>query len=100
MLHCDPLPRLASFPRIGESLADPCPSSRLNIRRSINLHIPRSELISAGGVALHVLHTPGHSPGHVCYYAEMIDMLFCGDLILGAGVGCAPSVSCACVAAG
>lgn len=28
----------------------------------------------------------------MCYYAESVDYLFCGDLILGAGVGCAPRI--------
>lgn len=38
-----------------------------------------------------MIHTPGHSPGHVCYYAKSLDYVFCGDLILGAGVGCVGS---------
>lgn len=57
----------------------------------------RSDVIVVGGLELKVLHTPGHSPGHVCYYAESVDYLFCGDLILGAGVGCAAERRVACV---
>ena len=34
-----------------------------------------------------VLHTPGHSPGHVVFYNQPISSVFCGDLILDQGVG-------------
>lgn len=45
------------------------------------------DLIQVGGVSLRVIHTPGHSPGHVCFHAEEIGVLFAGDLVMGAGVG-------------
>lgn len=35
------------------------------------------------GRTLQVLHTPGHSPGHVCYYEPERGYLFSGDLIYG-----------------
>ena len=34
-----------------------------------------------------VFHTPGHTPGHVTFYAEEIQAAFCGDLIFYHGVG-------------
>jgi endoribonuclease LACTB2 len=43
-----------------------------------------SETIAVdGGVALRVLHTPGHSLDSVCYYLEDEGVLFTGDTILG-----------------
>ncbi len=35
--------------------------------------------IDLGGRLLHVLHTPGHSPGHVVYHDEDAGILFSGD---------------------
>lgn len=39
------------------------------------------ERIDLGGRALTVLHTPGHSPGHCCFWEEARGILFSGDLI-------------------
>ncbi len=43
--------------------------------------------LTADGVTLKVFHTPGHSPGHVCFYLEEEKILFAGDLIFNQGVG-------------
>lgn len=37
------------------------------------------DLIDLGGRALRVLHTPGHSPGHVVFVDETAGLLFSGD---------------------
>ncbi|MGY3749314.1 MBL fold metallo-hydrolase [Vagococcus acidifermentans] len=37
--------------------------------------------IELGGWQIRVIHTPGHSPGHVCFYEEERGYLFTGDLI-------------------
>lgn len=39
------------------------------------------ELISLGNRQLQVIHTPGHSPGHCCFYEAERKYLFSGDLI-------------------
>lgn len=41
--------------------------------------------IDLGSVSLRVIHTPGHSPGHVCFHDEDSGVLFSGDHVLGAG---------------
>ena len=38
--------------------------------------------IKIGGLQLIALHTPGHSPGHVCYFDPERGVLFSGDHIL------------------
>ena len=43
------------------------------------------EVIQVGGLALKVLHTPGHSPGGICVYAD--GMVFTGDTLFVGGVG-------------
>lgn len=45
------------------------------------------EVISAGGVELTVLHTPGHAPGAVCLYAPALGAVFTGDTLFQGGPG-------------
>ncbi|MFA5317759.1 MAG: MBL fold metallo-hydrolase [Dehalococcoidales bacterium] len=40
-----------------------------------------NDVIDIGGRKIQVLHTPGHSPGHMCFYEEAKGYLFTGDLI-------------------
>ena len=40
-----------------------------------------NDLIDIGGRELQVLHTPGHSPGHMCFYEKDREYLFTGDLV-------------------
>jgi glyoxylase-like metal-dependent hydrolase (beta-lactamase superfamily II) len=42
------------------------------------------EMVTAGGVALQALYTPGHEVDHVSYYLGDEGVLFTGDCILGA----------------
>ena len=37
--------------------------------------------------AVRVLHTPGHTLDHVCYYFPDLGYLFCGDVLFSAGCG-------------
>ncbi|KAI7265925.1 hypothetical protein KC345_g8340 [Hortaea werneckii] len=39
------------------------------------------ELIDLGGRSLRMYHTPGHSPGHLCFWDESRGFLFTGDLL-------------------
>lgn len=41
------------------------------------------DCLELGGRAVTVLHTPGHSPGHCCFYERERGYLFSGDLIYG-----------------
>ncbi|MCL1786488.1 MAG: MBL fold metallo-hydrolase [Defluviitaleaceae bacterium] len=40
-----------------------------------------NEAIDLGNRALTVLHTPGHSPGHMCFWEARTGYLFTGDLV-------------------
>lgn len=40
-----------------------------------------------GGGELVAIHTPGHSPGSVCYYAASANTLFSGDTLFSGGPG-------------
>lgn len=40
-----------------------------------------SDIIDLGGRSITVLHTPGHSPGHMCFWEAARGYLFTGDLV-------------------
>lgn len=40
-----------------------------------------NDVINIGGRTIQVLHTPGHSPGHMCFYEKDREYLFTGDLV-------------------
>ena len=44
--------------------------------------IEHDELIDAPGIRLRAVWTPGHTPGHLCFYDEGRDLLLTGDHIL------------------
>ena len=48
-------------------------------------------LIVGGGLAaqrcIEVLHTPGHTPGSVCFYAKDLATVFTGDTLFNGGPG-------------
>ena len=39
------------------------------------------------GIELRALHTPGHSPGSVCWYAPDLKAVFSGDTLFDGGPG-------------
>lgn len=45
------------------------------------------DTVTVGEVTLEVLHTPGHSPGGVSFYAAGAGIVFCGDALFAEGVG-------------
>lgn len=57
--------------------------------KSIDLHaspvhreIDDGQVLDFGSVHLRVVHTPGHTPGHCCFYEEKSGLLFSGDIDL------------------
>lgn len=45
------------------------------------------DVVEVAGTSLRVLHTPGHSPGAVCLYAEDLGVLLSGDTLFHGGPG-------------
>ena len=45
------------------------------------------QVITIGDTELRVLHTPGHAPGAVCFYAPQLGTVFTGDTLFHGGPG-------------
>jgi hydroxyacylglutathione hydrolase len=50
-------------------------------------YIDEGDLLAVGNVEFKVLFTPGHSPGHVCFYCEAENMLIAGDTLFRGSIG-------------
>ena len=55
--------------------------------RSADQPLAGGQTLSIGSIAVRVIHTPGHSPGHVSFYFPNEATLIGGDLILMNSVG-------------
>jgi glyoxylase-like metal-dependent hydrolase (beta-lactamase superfamily II) len=45
------------------------------------------QVLTAGGIELQLLQTPGHSPGSTCLYAPELGTVFSGDTLFNGGPG-------------
>ncbi|MDQ8703975.1 MBL fold metallo-hydrolase [Streptomyces sp. LHD-70] len=45
------------------------------------------DVVEVAGIELRVLHTPGHAPGAVCFYAAELGAVFTGDTLFNGGPG-------------
>jgi len=45
------------------------------------------ELLDVAGLRFRVLHTPGHTPGHCCFWLEEQGVLFSGDHLFAGSIG-------------
>ena len=50
-------------------------------------YVTDNQVLQIGSMEVHVIFTPGHAPGHVCYYFPNEKLLIGGDLIIGGSVG-------------
>lgn len=49
--------------------------------------ISDGDVVSFGNTQLKVIHTPGHTPGGVCYYCEKAKVIFVGDSLFEGSIG-------------
>jgi hydroxyacylglutathione hydrolase len=73
--------RLALFDPVAWGSSFPVPASRPAIVRTF-VH---GDVLELAGLSLGVVHTPGHTPGSVCFRAD--DFLFSGDLVFRGAIG-------------
>ena len=50
-------------------------------------HFTDGDIITFGSHELRVLHTPGHTPGGVCFYCEAEHLIFTGDTLFRMSIG-------------
>ncbi|MEN3270450.1 MBL fold metallo-hydrolase [Pseudonocardia sp.] len=55
--------------------------------RAPDRELADGDVLTAGGVELRVLQTPGHSPGSSCLYAPELGTVFTGDTLFNGGPG-------------
>ena len=60
-------------------------SARWPAARVIRFGASTDERIQAGSTVLRAVHTPGHSPDHLCFFDEASQDLYCGDLVRSGG---------------
>ncbi len=63
----------------------PCPLSFAGV--SAGQFFEDQQEIPLFGTSVRILHTPGHSPGGVCFYFPEKDLLFSGDTMFAGGCG-------------
>ena len=56
-------------------------------RPKISREIQDGDLIEGGGITLRAIHTPGHTPGGLCFYHEASKSLFSGDTLFRRSIG-------------
>jgi len=54
---------------------------------NVDVFISDNDIIEIAGVKTKVIHTPGHTLGHVCLYLEEEKCLFSGDTLFYLGCG-------------
>ena len=63
------------------------PSYDYNRISSVNISVSDNETHNIAGISTKVIHTPGHTLGHVCYYMPEEKCLFSGDTLFHLGCG-------------
>ena len=74
---------LAEAPRYSEALG----FKRIQQPPAIENPIEDGDTISFGKTELKALHTPGHSPGGMCFYCEKSSVVFVGDTLFAGSIG-------------
>ena len=80
--HPDTIPMLENADRaanLWQIAIDPCPLP--------DTLLSDGDKIDVGELQLEVMFTPGHAPGHVCFYLPNEGVLFDGDVLFQQGIG-------------
>ena len=87
--HIDAAPALAD--RTGAAIwlhpADAALWGLAHPERQPNAELHAGQVLTVAGMEVHVLHTPGHSPGGVCLSRPGLGVVFTGDTLFAGGPG-------------
>eukprot|EP00040_Diaphanoeca_grandis_P044863 m.13902 g.13902 ORF g.13902 m.13902 type:complete len:229 (-) comp9905_c0_seq1:81-767(-) len=81
-LHRGDLEAYTLAPEMGKRYGLSCPAPP-----EPDVFVEDGDVIEVGDLKFEVMHTPGHSAGHVCFHEDALDLLFCGDLLFKGSVG-------------
>lgn len=60
---------------------------RLEALPEPDVKVADNDLVEIGELRARAIHTPGHTPGSVCYYFEEQGVVFTGDLLFAGSIG-------------
>ena len=84
MCHSDDLPIYKAMPMMSSQLVGLPIEGELPIVRQCLLD---GQEIPLGTLSIRVIHTPGHTPGGVCFWIESENCLFTGDTLFRCSLG-------------
>ena len=58
-------------------------ANRLDV--AIDRYLVDGDTINLGSIRLQVVHTPGHAPGHLCFFEPRSSTFIVGDMVAGTG---------------
>lgn len=74
---------LAEAPAYSQALG----LQRIDQPPAVEEYLKDGDLIYFGETVLRAIHTPGHSPGGMCYYSEADSIVFVGDTLFARSIG-------------
>jgi hydroxyacylglutathione hydrolase len=63
------------------------PTAEADRIKGLDQTVQEPDSFMVGSIAVHVLDTPGHSPGHICFYLPDQKVVFAGDTLFALGCG-------------